>query len=48
MRILNIKAKNTKKETKLIYDFYKDSLNNILDSNIDNILANTIILILAY
>lgn len=26
----------------LVYDLYKDSLNNILDSNVDNIVAKTV------
>lgn len=42
MKTLNIKTNNIQKQTELIHDLYKDNLNNMLDSNINNIVANTI------
>lgn len=42
MQALNIKVKNIPRQTEPVYDPYKNSLNNILNSNIDNILASTI------
>lgn len=37
MRVFNIKVGNTQGQTKLVHNPYKDSLNNILDSNIEDI-----------
>ena len=42
MQALNIKIRNTPGQTKLVYNSYKDSLDNVLDSYIDNTVANTI------
>lgn len=42
MRTLNVKIKNTQGQIKLIHNFYKNSLDDILDSNIDNVVASTI------
>ncbi len=42
MRTLNIIVGDTKEQTKLIHNLYKDNLDDILDSNIDNIVAKTI------
>lgn len=43
MQNLNIKVKDIyKREIKLIYDFYKNNLNDILNSNIDNSVINII------
>ena len=42
MRALNIKVGDTQGQTEPVYNPYKDSLNNVLDSDIDNIVANTI------
>ena len=39
---LNIKTRNIKKQTKPVYDLYKDSLDIALDSNINDLMANTI------
>lgn len=38
MHALNIRIGNTQSHVKLVYNLYKYSLNNILDSDIDNIL----------
>lgn len=40
--IFNIIVGDTQKQVKLVYNLYKDSLDNILNSNIDNIMAKTI------
>ncbi len=42
MRALNITVEDTQGQTEPIHDPYKDNLDNILDSNIDNIMAKTI------
>ena len=42
MRTLNRKVGNTLRKTEPVYDPYKNSLDNILDSNIDDIVASTI------
>ena len=42
IRALNIKVGDTPELTKLVHDPYKNSLNNVLDSNIDDIVASTI------
>ncbi len=42
MRTLNIIIGDTQRQTKPIHNPYKDSLDNILDSNIDNIVAKTV------
>lgn len=39
---LNIIVGNIQGQTKPVYYQYKDNLNNILDSNIDNIIAKTV------
>lgn len=36
MHALNIKKKDTQKQTKPVFDFSKDSLEDIINSNIDN------------
>lgn len=36
MRNMNIREKNIQEQIKPIFDFYKNSLVNIIDSNIDN------------
>lgn len=36
MRALNIKEKNIQKQIKIVFDFYKNSLKDIIYSNIDN------------
>lgn len=38
---LNIKIKNTQIQTKPVYDFYKNSLDNVMNNNIDEIIDNT-------
>lgn len=42
MCIFNITINNTQGYYKPVQDLYKDSLDNVLDSNIENIVANTI------
>ncbi len=42
MRALNITVGDTQRQTEPIHDPYKDSLDNILDSDIDDIVAKTI------
>lgn len=42
MHILNIKVGNTKKHIKPVYNLYKNSLGNILNSNINDIEVNII------
>lgn len=42
MRTLNIIINNIQEETKLTHNLYKDSLNDILDNNIDKIMAKTV------
>lgn len=42
MRALNIKVDNTKKYIKPVYNLYKNYLNNILNSNINNIVTKII------
>lgn len=42
MHILNIIINNTKKHSESAHDLCKNSLNNILDNNIDDILAKII------
>lgn len=42
MQILNIKVENTSERMEPIYDSYKDNLNNVLDSNIDDMVASII------
>lgn len=38
MHTLNIRAKNTLEQIKIIYYLYKNSLNNIMKRNIDDII----------
>lgn len=38
MKTLKIKVKNMSKNTKLVYDLYKNGLNNVLNNNINNII----------
>ena len=42
MRVLNIKVGNTPGQTELVYDLYKDSLDDVLDNDINNIVASKI------
>lgn len=42
MHNLNIRVSKIKKYTKLVDDLYKNSLNNILNSNINNIMAKIV------
>ena len=42
MRALNITLGDTQRQTKSIHDQYKDSVDDILDSNVDDIVAKTI------
>lgn len=42
MRIFNIKIGDIQRQIMPICNLYKNNLNNILDSNIDNIMAETI------
>lgn len=42
MHTLNIKVDDIQEQTKQIYDQYEDSLNDILDGNIDNIVPKTV------
>ena len=42
MQALNIKVEDTLRQTELVHDPYKDSLNNVLNSNIDDIVASII------
>lgn len=42
MHILNITVGNTWGQIKPVYNLYKDSLGNILDGNIDNIVTKTV------
>lgn len=42
MLALNIIIGNTQSHTKPVHDQYKDSLDIILDNNIDNIVAKTV------
>ncbi len=42
MRTLNIMVGDTQEQTKAIHNLYKKRLDDILDSNIDNIVAKTI------
>lgn len=42
MSALNIKVGHTQSHTKPVHDLYKDNLANILDNNIDNIVAKTV------
>lgn len=42
LRALNITVNSTQGQTKPIHNPYKDSLDNILDSNVDNIMAITV------
>lgn len=36
MHALNIKEKNTQRQTKPVFNLYKDSLEDIIDSNVNN------------
>lgn len=42
MHTLNIIVGNIQGRIELVHNLYKNSLNNILDSNIDNIMAKTV------
>lgn len=42
MHTLNIRVGSTQNHIKLVNNLYKDSLKNILDSNIDNIMAKIV------
>ena len=42
MRAINIKVGDTPGQTEPVYDLYKDKLDNVLDSNIDDTVASTI------
>lgn len=42
MRAVNIWVSNTQSHIKPVHDWYKDSLNNILPSNIDDIVAKIV------
>ena len=42
MHALNIIARNTQRQIKPIHNLYKDYLNNIFDSNLDNIVTKTV------
>ncbi len=42
MRALNIKAEDTQGQTEPVHDLYKDSLDNVLDSDINDTVASTI------
>lgn len=42
MRTFNIKVSNIQRQTKPVNNQYKDSLDNILDSNIDDIMPKTV------
>ncbi len=42
MCILNITVDDIQGQTKLVHNPYKDSLDDILDSNVNNIMAKTI------
>ena len=42
MYILNIIVSNSQRHTKPVYNPYKDSLDNILNSNVDNIVFITV------
>ena len=41
MRALNIKIRDTSGQTKPVHDLYKNSLDDVLDSNINDIVAST-------
>lgn len=40
MHTLNIGEREIQKQMEPVHDLYKDSLDNVLDSNIDNIVAS--------
>ncbi len=42
MRALNIKAGDTQGQTEPVHDLYQDSLDDVLDSNIDDTVASKI------
>ena len=42
MHIFNIRVSNIQKQIKPVYNLYKDNLNNILYSNIDNIITKIV------
>ncbi len=42
MRALNITVGDTQRQIEPVHNPYKDSLDNILDSDIDNIMAKTV------
>lgn len=42
MHTLNIKVNNIQGQTKPVHDLYKDSLDDIMDSKIDNIMAKIV------
>ena len=42
MRVFNVKISNTQEYTKPIYNSYKDNFNNILNSNIDDIISKIV------
>lgn len=44
MRALNVKIDNTQGQTKPVYDLYQNSLDNILDSNINNIVLKIVLI----
>lgn len=41
IQALNLTIKNMQRQTKPIHDFYKNILDNVLDSKINNILDST-------
>lgn len=42
IQALNIKTKDIQRQTELVHDSYKNSLDNVIDSNIDDIVASII------
>lgn len=42
IQALNIKTKNIQRYIKLVYNSYKDNLDNILNNNINDIMASII------
>lgn len=42
MRGFNIKVGDTRRQLKVVYDLYKDSLDNIIDNNIYDIVAKIV------
>ncbi len=42
MRVLNIKARDTQGQSEPVHDLYKDNLDDVLDSDIDDTGVSTI------